>query len=564
MARAARTTARRSRAQPKSAAAEEPPAPPIERQAIVVVHGQGLPRPMGTLRDFVKTLWTFDPGLEPADPVHRGPKGLMSWVVPDEKAGLHDLQRIACPGIRDERWREPGPGEPSPEGRRTDFFELYYSDLLSTAPARNLVRWLRRMLWINPTDVQPKLRFAWAVFWLLTVLAVVLALSAVLSFGRFLATDWLAEFGTARGFWAVAAAALALAVFLLPKFFASAAPLGRIPRGLPFLVVLAAVAVVFGGHLVFWLLLGLAVELYLAMRYLLPYFGDSASYLSAQTETVEHRQAVRSRGVKLLRDLHADPRYDRIVIVAHSLGTVLAYDLLHILWGQVGPVRENPPAPAAAAAIDRVDAFAGAHGTELWSREELAAYRGLQWQAFNALRARQSEEEGGADIRVAPVWKVSDFVTLGSPLTNAHFLIADNREEFAQMVTQRVLPTSPPQPYDADEASLYRAPSEGGRIAHHAAVFSVVRWTNIYDPYHPVFFLSGDPIAGPVGGTERFGRAVRDVEVEIRHGGLRPRFFTHNWYWTDTGRDGAPAPQVTALREAVGLACDAATGVAGG
>ena len=150
-------------------------------------------------------------------------------------------------------------------------------------------------------------------------------------------------------------------------------------------------------------------------------------------------------------------------------------------------------------------------------------------------------------------WKVSDLVTLGSPLSSAEFLITDGAADFARMKTERVLPTNPPQPYDETHGAIYED-SDKGPVAHHAAVFSPLRWTNLYDRVDSPLFLLGDAISGPLSGDKRFGPGVSDVPVEITWGRLGWRLFTHNFYWTDTAQEGEPpAAHVTAFREAVGL-----------
>ena len=109
------------------------------------------------------------------------------------------------------------------------------------------------------------------------------------------------------------------------------------------------------------------------------------------------------------------------------------------------------------------------------------------------------------------------------------------------------------------------------RVGDGGAVFSAVRWTNIYDPF-PAFFLHGDLIAGPMAGDDRFGNGILDLPIEIfrkekvvtsrtdrekyflhtkRFGS---RLFTHNDYWTNySGTWSYPSRHIMALRAAVGI-----------
>jgi hypothetical protein len=163
---------------------------------------------------------------------------------------------------------------------------------------------------------------------------------------------------------------------------------------------------------------------------------------------------------------------------------------------------------------------------------------------------------------------ISDFVTLGSPLTHAEFLIARSAADLEQRKIERELPTAPPFREERDPEVLQRAqatgklpisdppaatlllsfpvPGKGGVWElHHAAPFAVVRWTNIYDPTKLVFF--GDIIGGPV--KSAFGPAILDVDLRRLRQDHRSGFFTHTKYWALTG----DKTHIEALRAAVNL-----------
>ena len=529
------TTPRRAPRKAAARAAAGPSSPlqePIRRQAVVIVHGQGEQRPMGTIRDFVKALWQQNPQLDTAGEEHPRPRPI--WIVPDDKSGLYELQRITTP---------------EHNGRRTDFFELYYADLLNATPLRNLWRWMKRLLWIDPADVPGHMKWPWGVFWFFTVVAIICALFAVLGLPDLLRMSWYDHFVSPQATRGHIISLTALALILLPKFFNVLAWLKWVPRRLLIVVIALGVLDSFGwnGHVVNLMILGALI--YLAETLLLPYFGDAASYLSAQTETVQSRQGVRNRGLALLKALHEDTTYDRVIIIAHSLGSVLAYDLLHILWREVGPTKDNPPSPEAVAAFAALDAYVASMPQDNWSPDQVETYQSLQWDLFEALR-RQKGKPGTTELSG---WKISDLVTLGSPLSSAEFLITDGRDDFSRMKSERVLPTAPPQPYDSTHGALFPN-GDRGPAAHHAAVFSAVRWTNLYDRAESPLFLLGDAISGPLAGKERFGPAIADIRVNITWGRLGWRLFTHNFYWTDTASEGQPpASHVTAFRTAVGL-----------
>lgn len=538
--------------------APKPVVEPIKRQAIVVVHGQGQQRPMGTIRDFVAALWASNPDVTPDPPYTKD----NTWIVPDNKSGLYEMQRITTP--------------PHGGGRRTDFFELYYADLLADTPIRNLWRWLERLFWISPLQVPKRMYGPWLAFWLLCLVAMAMTLWVVLEIPQLLDSNWLAPFQEKNRLDALiglAIIAISVLVLVLPKFFPGTAQAASIPRGAILLAIVIGVGFISWQTPVIVAALLVGVVLYLFTNDLLPLFGDAASYLSAQTETVRSRQALRERGLSLLKALHNDKEYDRIVVVAHSLGTVLAYDLLQLLWHSVGPTKDNPPDGGAVTAIEAVEKFAD-KPAEQWTAADVEAYQALQWKAFTALRQQKPTDPPAVGKPVGPSgWKVSDFITLGSPLVNAQFLVTEGPEDLERMKSERVLPVSPPEPRDDEEGFIYE---ENGRtVTHHAAVFSTVRWTNIYDEFNPLWFLHGDVISGAL--ADVFGPGIKDIDVRILDNGKRT--FSHNLYWVDTRQEPkgkqapvdpkseygegphavraeAAAPQILHLRGAVGMSRD--------
>lgn len=535
-----------ARSKPKPVAGEDPGSadatlPPIKRQAVVIVHGQGEQRPMGTVRDFVDALWSKNDKLDPVYPNY--PRTRAVWMVPDDRSGIYELQRITTPGDID---------------RKTDFFELYYADIFVDTPLRNLLRWMTRLLWRPVSEVEGPIRGPWQLLWIFVVVTFALALTTLIFVPDILRTPASAAWTGPEVVPGSILLALSVLGALLPRFLPGLSGEGKpyvvCVVGLAFLGV-AILSELHPGVLAF---LGLLLACWLVGAVLLPFFGDAASYLSAQTETISSRQSVRQRGIKLLRALHDDEDYERIVVIAHSLGTVVAYDLLHILWREVGPLKDNPPGEESISALREVEsAIRAARMSEahphLWDATSVAAFQAAQWKAFNRLRLERAGADGADKSPARQGWKVSDFVTLGSPLTHAALLVTESKKDLKELMKERVMPTAPPQPYDANNPILYLDRPSGKHVAHHGAVFSVVRWTNLFDP-PPPFWLEGDLISGPVSGTDRFGCGVRDAEVTIRHGHGWKRWFTHNAYWSNPDPRGDSSPEhIEIFREAVDL-----------
>jgi hypothetical protein len=306
---------------------------------------------------------------------------------------------------------------------------------------------------------------------------------------------------------------------------------------------------------------------FLRHRILIEVVGDAARYLTASPENIAARAAIRDAGVRLVRELHGGA-YDRIIIAGHSLGSVIGYDILTIYWTEVRN-RLAHDDPASLAALDAIEKAAAKRRAK--SPAPLAEYRNRQREY-----ARKLDDLSGGR------WRISDFVTLGSPLAHAHFLLVDDSETpqgseikqakgwladrfalqkpdsvktafervatlFGVRASQREFPVAPPQTEAGDEFSYRPEANEARRLLHHAAPFAPVRWTNIFAKFKRG--LRGDPIGGPV--APLFGPGVKDVPLE---GGAASGFVAHGVYWQPpSGGSGVP-PHITALRNALNLA----------
>ncbi|TBC25606.1 hypothetical protein ELH33_33060 (plasmid) [Rhizobium ruizarguesonis] len=483
----------------------EDPAPALQarfpKQAIVVVHGMGEQRPMDTIKDFVRTVWQGDA----AATNNNVPNPTEVWSKPDERLGSLELRRITT------RESAPSPGV-FDRGVRNDFFELYWADLTAGTPWEEFVSWLRYLLFRNPvTNLPHTVRLAWIALWLVTIVFVILGVLAAVPPGTVLFGRHVPDFGSYR--WLVLPLLAALGTYThstIQKTF------GRVVR-----------------------------------------------YTRATPSNIAARKAVRDRGLALLETLHNDIQYDRIILVGHSLGTILAYELLAFFWARKSlarQLREGTPAFAALMDLEQVAPLIEERPDD---PALLLRWRDGQRSLRYAMAARHRNAAGGPDD-VAGRWIISDFVTLGSPLTHAEFLMAAGRADLDERMNAREMPCSPPVPENLDPAN-FQAAIDAGMIAagqkegklfsfpwrdpektwelHHAAVFCAVRWTNIFD--HSQWIFKGDLISGPL--RDAFGPGVIDIDLrEIRgqaHG------FTHTLYWDRA----ADARQLDVLRRAVNL-----------
>jgi hypothetical protein len=270
------------------------------------------------------------------------------------------------------------------------------------------------------------------------------------------------------------------------------------------------------------------------------FVGDAAIYLNPHPRTVEARNAIRSSGVALLERLHKDGRYDRIIVVGHSLGSVIGYDILSFAWHraseefrrkvEAGEVPNDPQA-----------AFASA--------EALAASTNqpnfdLIWQLKTRFVAAETRKLGLN-------WLVSDFVTLGSPLAHASLLLARGPADFQRRVEERELPTAPPFRDDGKKFSFERKgpstqkPRHILQVPDHAALFALTRWTNLYFPCRAFFY--GDLVGGPI--RPLFGTGVADYPVVTK---VWNGWLAHTNYWSrydgvDSDWNSSPVQLIDAL-----------------
>jgi hypothetical protein len=466
-------------------------------QAVIIVHGMGEQRPMGTLKSFVRSIWEEDPGI----PSPGKPNPNMVWSKPDDRTGSLELRRITT--------RESISSDAVPNGVRTDFYELYWADLTAGSTWAQFVSWVRYLLFRRWSRVPRDVRSAWVLLWLFSALVLALSLVGILP----------------ESWWA---------------------PLGWL-GGYRWLLVPAA------GLLLLWLHTITAAT-----------FGRVVRYTRADPDNIAARAAVRERGLALLRALHRRSDYSRIVLVGHSLGSMLAFDLLAYFWSEKGRARtivEGSEEFAALAAVETAAAKLSGAASEGEIATAAEAYRTAQSKLRRMLAMRPSSE-----TEVDARWIISDFVTMGSPLTHSEFLIAIDEADLDNRKRAREVPTAPPYREELDPDVLEAAeatgvlpiadPRESSRLIsyadppgsrrwtlHHAAPFAVVRWTNIHDPSRLV--LQGDVIGGPL--SPALGRAITDIDLRALRG--QSLWFSHTRYW----RSDRPAAQLKVVRRAVNL-----------
>jgi hypothetical protein len=536
---------------PTEKTARQPP-----RTAVVVVHGIGSQRVRETLRGLVDALWTHDPDIKNAGATD-------IWIRPSSNAELFDLATVTT-----------APVEVRGEKRAFEFHEFYWAHLLSDT------KWVAVLLWAF--DLMRKgrppegdlLRPYWGVGAIILALLVVSVVTVVATVALQLAAMthviWEAPLTTTRA-WQQGAALVAILLvsagllFFLGKGWGLLAWLVALALAFVAALLIKLLGVLlfgaawippsetlaFFGELLWtplapWAVVASIVVLcgyaLVDAAFLTPYFGDVARYLRPSPANVRGRENIQECGVRLLRSLQDSGRFDRIVIVAHSLGSVVAYDVLKDLFARavsrLRPIQAKREFTVVDTFPDGSSAPGGPTERAQWRHQWRASVRALSREA--ALVTTKTAD--GSD---RAVWLISDLVTLGSPLTHARFLMTSGRTwtelnaDFRRRCDERDFPLNPPPPAKPE-------PEKGKRLSyvdrvtgetriHHAALFGFVRWSNLY--FRARGATGADFIGGPLSGRDHFGEGIEDIVLTERVA-TAERSFAHLWYWalpTDGG-----------------------------
>jgi hypothetical protein len=459
------------------------------RQAIVIVHGMGEQRPLDTLNGFVRAA--LDPNGHDSPEFYSRPDD----VTDSYESRRYLARQLICNG---EEVRA-----------QTEIFEYHWAHLMQGNRLEDLWPTARRMVLLLPGVVPAGLRVVWAVFWGFAIGAAILFVQTTQR-----GFDWSKLTITNLIGWLVGAGVVAtLLAFLLTYIVTRFTP-----------------------------------------RWITSSFVDVVRYLDTSPRSYGVRKEIRAGIVNLLQGLHdarirGEPRYQRIVLVAHSLGSYIAYDAITYLWGQMNELHTKP--------MDLDDSatkpLGGAEPSGLDEIEQAASqvdtggagpstYRDAQRAIWKGLRA-----DGNP-------WRITDFVSLGSPMYFADRVYTLNPKQFSERVGRRELPTCPPRPDEgagyADSPRRRLSYNNGGRrVLYHGAPFAVVRWTNMWFPAH--WRLFGDWFGGPL--APLFGKGIQDIPLSGNRPWSLVPGFAHALYFSFP-KDVRPRSATTHLRAAMDLA----------
>ena len=364
---------------------------------------------------------------------------------------------------------------------RTHLFEYYWSYKVEGTQIGDVLNWLKTLLFRKPRAVPGQLMPLWLVSWFLIAVIVSAAGQGILN--KFVD-----------------------ATLKSPSFFVAALS-ALILAGIQSVVIF--------------------------------FIGDAARYLSATTRNIRLRHEIRADGMKLLKKILEAGSYDRVVFVGHSLGSVIAYDILRQVWEEYQeeyrtPQKSDQPALAK---VEQIGEALRAHGVEYTVQDYMEAQIDL-WKELRSL---------------GMPWLVTDLITIGSPLTHAAMLLARDEDDLRARQRQRELPTNPPE-YEIEKIRKnerrvysYRVWDKYGkkkdiplRALHDAGLFACTRWTNIYFPAS--FNIFGDIVGGPLG--RLFGAGIRDIAVSSNGFFRDHSLLAHNAYWKGARKVEKPQPGI--------------------
>lgn len=336
---------------------------------------------------------------------------------------------------------------------KTDFFEYYWAYNIRDTKAQQVLKWIGGIIFRWPGSLPKRIRFLHIGMWVLLLASAFLFIGGFnISFLKENQPVWLGSIGT-----------------LLSGFL---------------------------GYL------------------LTQYVGDAARYTSANPGNIAERQRIRQEGVMLLKSLTNSGKYEKIILVGHSLGSIIGYDLIKHLWSDYNTLYEDK------IYAKDLQEFEKKYANPVDGTFNINNYRADQEALFY-----QQNNDGNP-------WKISHFITLGSPLTHASFLLAKDLDELKQRVEERELPTAPPtfEVFNNENRITYRPDVKNPRrVLHHAAPFACTQWINVY--------YKNDFVGGSL--SEYFGHGIEQHAINIQKSFFHRwiPFLSHTHYWSDNTKD---------------------------
>ncbi|MBB3753637.1 hypothetical protein FHT44_006159 [Mycolicibacterium sp. BK634] len=358
------------------------------------------------------------------------------------------------------------------EQTQTEFFEYHWSYRMTGNKISDLVSTVARLMWRPIRRAPTPLRALWLVMW-----AAVIGLSAYI--------------------WSL------LAHHKIDEISLKSVVGSLFPNGAVAAFVVA-------------LILGLA-------GWLTSTFVDVVRYLDTSPRSYAVRESIRGGMVDLLKALTDSGRYNRIVVVAHSLGGYIAYDAMTSLWNEID--RGEEELATLQELQDRANALPQDPSAPV-DETALIAFRSAQYELWKEMR----------DKRIG--WLITDFITVGTPMYFADLLYTKNRAAFDELRKRSELPQCPPrsdsQTIEGTIVSSLKYGWRGQKVLVTGSPFAAVRWSNYWFPTR--WFIFGDWFGGPL--RPLFGAGIEERAIQGNTPGRLIPAGAHTRYFRYPNSDG--------------------------
>ncbi|MDP3984283.1 MAG: hypothetical protein Q8Q52_04660, partial [Acidimicrobiia bacterium] len=273
------------------------------RQAIVVIHGMGEQRPVETLNRFSRVIT---------------PEGGTFYSKVDKVADSFEARRHLIP-------TQPG------LGTQTEIYEYHWAHLMQGNRLGDLFPLIRRILLPVPGWWGTPLILVCLACGFVFLLSLLGPLEGQVTIPLQILTGLVAVVGIGFGlsFVPTGLAVLWLLLWLGIGWVVWAAvwgPLAGVAGGLG---VADPIRAVVGGGVTAVVATSLITRA--LPKWLTSSFVDVVRYLDTSPRSYEVRRDIRAGIVDLLQGLHDYDRYQRVVVIAHSLGSYIAYDAISYL-----------------------------------------------------------------------------------------------------------------------------------------------------------------------------------------------------------------------------------------
>jgi len=480
--------------------------PNSKRIATVVIHGMGEQNPMGTMSGFVKSFLAYEEYKNLLTP------GQNYFSTPTDVGDSYEVQKWI---VKKTDYRP-----------RVDFFELYWAPLMTDNQFSHVFPWMKKILFMKSKN--------WRLQCLKLILVVSLIAIPILSFGWVLSISKLfynhfIDFGMINHFYLILFTALIIGFSVL-KVKSLRVALGFSLLAFSFYGYYSIddIADTYNSDSDKWkLIIGTLICIGYIFKFtgkfLKEFLADAARYFEPQPNNVKNRDEIRQLGVSILESISLDDSYDRIIIVSHSLGSAVGYDILRLYWAKHGgryhldnadrdfliEYQENMESVLYCKKEDnKNNDLVGKEVCEDSEDKRCLKYQKIQNNLFNDL----STFEGKSAVdKLELRWKISDFITTGSPLSKMKIFYSNGKDtdEWVHRF-ERTIVTNPPT-LDLETDGFYftkdedDGPSKGSHRFHHGSLFAFTRWTNI--------FHRTDLIGGNI--SQVIGKGTLNINLEI-------------------------------------------------